>query len=162
LAAGADAGSLAGEYRLILVATGGERAGQEADGELVLLTVDSAASLAQLEADLSQSRAAYRLVGTTDLALETVGAVRMGDLASLDPSRPGVAVLQRSDREDRDITVRLGSLANEVGNVRFDGGYAALRVSWLETSGFGGSWASGVRGPEATGYFCAFRLAAGS
>jgi hypothetical protein len=161
LAAGVDAGALEGEYIVTLVATGGEQAGQEHRGEMVLLTLDSAAALSQAPAHEAQGKAGYSLVGTTDLALESVGAVRLGDLASLDPAKPGVAVLQHGEEQAPEITLRLGSLANQVGNVRFDGGYAALHVKWLESDGFGGSWESGVRGPEAEGYFCAFRPVAG-
>ena len=161
LAGGVDAGSLVGGYRLILVAAGGERADQRAEGELVLMTVDSAALLTRVSSDLSQAKGTYQLVGKADLPLESVGAVRMGDLASLDPSGPGVAVMQRGSPEAPEMTLRLGSLANRIGSTLFDGGYAALRVRWIEAYGFGGSWASGVRDEEATGHFCAFRPATG-
>jgi hypothetical protein len=53
--------------------------------------------------------------------------------------------------------LRLGSLANQLDLVRFDGGYTALHVRWVAPGGFGGDWSSGVRGPEAEGYFCAAR-----
>jgi hypothetical protein len=99
-------------------------------------------------------------VGRTELSLGEIGAIRMGEIATLDPTKPGVAVLQQ-ETEEAAITLRLGSQANQIGNVLFDGGYTALQVKWIESLGFGGSWSSGVRGPEAGGYFCAFRITAG-
>jgi hypothetical protein len=128
---------------------------------MVLMSLDSATAKSGAPVHAAQHEAEYQLVGTADLALEDVGAVRMGELASLDPAKPGVAVLQHGEAQAPEITLRLGSLANQVGNVRFDGGYAALRVQWMESGGFGGSWESGARGPEAGGYFCAFRPVAG-
>ena len=50
----------------------------------------------------------------------------------------------------------MGSQVNRRDEVRFDGGYTALRVGWIDDEGaFGGSWASGVRTVEAEGHFCA-------
>jgi hypothetical protein len=100
------------------------------------------------------------LYGTAKLALETVGAVRLGDLESSDPTQPGVAVLEQrfSDADSPpNITLRFGSLANQRAVTRFDGGYMALRVGWVEPGAFGGTWESGVQGPSAGGHFCAFR-----
>lgn len=163
LAAGADAATMVGEYRLTLVATRGERAGNSASGDLMLIPVDSAYRIQQTANVTSSVDSPFVLVGRTELSLGDVGAIRMGEIATLDPTRPGVAVLQQetSDAAGSRITLRFGSQANQLGNVLFDGGYTALQVSWIEALGFGGSWASGVRGPETGGYFCAFRITAG-
>jgi hypothetical protein len=102
------------------------------------------------------------LFGGTDVAIERVGAVRMGDLASADSTKPGVAVLEQRTPTSLLIVLRLGSDANERGVLRFDGGYAALTVRSISDSEFRGTWASGVRSGlrslESSGYFCATRL----
>ena len=55
--------------------------------------------------------------------------------------------------------LRLGSDANRLGVVRYDGGYFALTVRSLGPGGFAGTWASGgsKAGVGAEGYFCAER-----
>ncbi len=98
------------------------------------------------------------LFGWTDVAVLGVDALELGDLSSREPERPGVLVLEQRSQPTGppSITVRLGSIANNRGVAPFDGGYTALRVGWLEeSSGFGGSWASGVRNEQAGGHFCA-------
>ena len=99
--------------------------------------------------------------GWTDIYLETVGAHRLGDLSSASPRAPGVLVLTSPASPDPDaagsVTLRLGSNANQEGLLLFDGAYTALYVRWIERDAFGGEWASGVQGPEASGSFCAVR-----
>ena len=56
------------------------------------------------------------------------------------------------------LLLRLGSLANRRDVVRFDGGYAVLRVKELNAEGFTGSWESGAPMPTASGHFCATRV----
>lgn len=101
------------------------------------------------------------LYGWTDLAIEHVGAVRMGDLSSTDSTKPGVAVLEQRSPVSLAITLRMGSEANRRGVTRFDGGYTALTVRAVSDGGFRGSWSSSVRSGlvvhEASGYFCAWR-----
>jgi hypothetical protein len=147
----ARAEDLTGEYDLLLVAGTGEATGSRVAGELVL----------QPYATAREASVPFRLTGTADIVLEQVGAVRLGDLMSRDTVAPGVAVLERrvgaAGGEVPEITLRLGSLANQRNITRFDGAYTALRVTWMDMVGFGGSWASGVAGPESEGYFCAFR-----
>ncbi|KPJ88603.1 MAG: hypothetical protein AMS18_13375 [Gemmatimonas sp. SG8_17] len=142
---------LVGEYDLLLIARTGEETGSRVAGELVLQPYVTARDAA----------VPFRLTGTAVIGLEQVGAVRLGDLMSRDTVAPGVAVLERrvgaAGGEVSEITLRLGSLANQRNNTRFDGAYTALRVTWVDKAGFGGTWASGVAGPESAGYFCAFR-----
>ncbi len=155
LSGAASADGMAGEYALTLVATTGARV----EGRLTLLRTDSE-SLQFIgvngSPDLSTVVPAY---GTAEIALEKVGAVRLGDLSSRDVAKPGVAVLQTTAAGGGapSIVVRIGSLANDRRIVRFDGGFTALYVAKIDSSGFVGGWRSGVRGTAAEGYFCAFR-----
>ena len=99
--------------------------------------------------------------GATDIALETVGGVRLGDPASLDSLQPGVLFIQQnapSATTPSAITLRIGSEANRRDVTRFDGGYMALRVQRAGTGSLVGTWASGVTRDEASGYFCATRV----
>lgn len=156
----ASADLLAGEFRLRLVATSGEKRGSSTEGSVTLLPYD----LAQPRIDLSgatDTAHAYPLYGFADLDLAAVGAAAPGDLASDDPAGPGVLVIERltspSGRPGR-MTLRLGSEANRQGVVRFDGGFAVLRVRQVDEAGFAGSWESGTALPNAGGHFCATRL----
>ena len=99
------------------------------------------------------------LYGTTTVALDRVGAVKLGDLESADPMKPGVMVMEHRAEQNSlpDIVLRFGSFANQRDITRFDGGFTALRVKWIQAGNFGGTWESGVTGPEAKGYFCAVR-----
>jgi hypothetical protein len=94
------------------------------------------------------------LIGTATIDVESVGAVRMGDLSSTDPVRPGVAVIEQAGA----VTLRLGADANRWGQTRFDGGFFALRVQATSEDGFSGTWSSGVTSAEAEGHFCATRM----
>ena len=137
---------LAGEYQLLLVASSGARSGASAGGSLVLAERDSVG---------------VPFYGWTDIDLEAVGAQRLGDLSSTSPRAPGVLVLTTPAGSDpdsvRSVTMRFGSHANQEGLLLFDGAYTALYVRWIERDAFGGGWASGVQGPEASGSFCAVR-----
>ncbi|MEJ2548948.1 MAG: hypothetical protein P8125_14230 [Gemmatimonadota bacterium] len=138
--------SLEGAFELWMSADNGSRNGYEAKGRLTLNRRDSV--------DVP-------FYGWTTLDPEQVGAHRLGDPASRDPDAPGVLVLANSDSPDSDgsssIVLRLGSQANRSDIVRFDGAFTALYVRWIEENGFGGDWASGIRGPEVAGEFCAVR-----
>lgn len=101
------------------------------------------------------------LYGWTGLDPADAGAQRLGDPGSRDPAAPGVLVLTtpasaRPEQIDG-VTLRLGSQANRSDIIRFDGAFTALYVRWIERDAFGGEWASGVQGPEASGSFCAVR-----
>jgi hypothetical protein len=137
---------LEGQFRLRLSADSGPMAGREALGDLTLVRRDSTG---------------VPFYGWTSLDPEQVGAHRLGDPGSRDPDAPGVLVLSRSasgvpDQRD-DVVIRLGSQANRSDIIRFDGAYMALYVRWIDRDAFGGEWASGVQGPEASGSFCAIR-----
>ena len=160
LVAGTRVTTLAGEYQLMVVATEGARATTSETGRLTLLAHDGEARQIRQPDGTPDPNVQIPLYGTANLDLEAVGAVRIGDLESSDPMQPGVAVLeQRSTDSDSPptITLRFGSLANQRDITRFDGGYMALRVSWIESGAFGGTWESGVRSQTAGGYFCAFQ-----
>jgi hypothetical protein len=155
---GTTAAALEGEFTLTLVSA----AGSVAKGVVALRANDSA--LVPLSAPGGSPRpdATMPLVGTAAIDLESVGAVRMGDLGSQDPTAPGVAVLERhevisGDTTASEITVRLGSEANRRDMIRFDGGYTALFVQAVTEAGFGGAWVSGGGRREASGHFCAVR-----
>ncbi len=157
LAADVDVDDLAGEYRFVLVATKGDSSGQRVMGRLSLNPTETAARQWTTRDGQPDPNVTVPLYGSTDINLRAVGAVRLGDLGSQDPRSPGVMVLDSRAASARQIVLRLGSLANRRDIVRFDGGYAALQIGWVAQDGFGGTWASGVRGPESAGYFCAFR-----
>ncbi len=100
------------------------------------------------------------LYGFTDIDPESVGAHRVGDPGSRDPSAPGVLVLERVEYGRPIITLRLGSDANRQDLVRYDGEYAVLSVSSIDEDGFTGSWRSGggLGWSTTTGYFCAWEV----
>ena len=104
----------------------------------------------------------HPLAGTSDLDPTALGGVRTGDLTTDDPEAPGVLVIERHPAHEdaaAEIMLRLGSDANRLGVVRYDGGYFALTVRSLGPGGFAGTWASGgsKAGVGAEGYFCAER-----
>ena len=97
------------------------------------------------------------LIGTADVALDSVGALVVGDAASTDPTRPGVIVFGSAPGDAPRILMRLGSEANRRDQQPFDSGYTVLDVRAVNTDGFAGPWRSGVVETEAEGYFCARR-----
>lgn len=132
-----------GRYRLVLVAREG---GRTVSGVLVLVASPPGRE--------TLGSASTPLQGSTDIDLRPVGARRIGDAASTDPNAPGVLVLE-SDRDGtRQILLRLGSDANRVDRLLYDGGYTVLRVRQIDPNGFSGTWESGARS-SVTGYFCA-------
>ena len=137
---------LEGDYRLLLTVRKGENAGSSASGTLTLARRDSTG---------------VPFYGWTNLDLSEVGAHQLGALDSRSMEAPGVLVLSTRYQDDpssiQSVTMRLGANANRSGMAVFDGAYTALYVRWIEEDGFGGDWASGVRGPEMTGEFCAVR-----
>ncbi len=141
-----------GRYHLVLVADTGGTDRRTVSGQLTLRrqTLDPESSR-----DTSTP-----LFGFTDLDPRSVGAHRVGDPGSEDPSAPGVLVLERSEYGRRGITMRLGSDANRKDLVRYDGAYMALRVHRIDEDGFAGSWRSGggLDLSVTTGYFCAWKV----
>ncbi|MFQ5702445.1 MAG: hypothetical protein ACE5HT_00310 [Gemmatimonadales bacterium] len=161
LASDAAADSIAGSYVLTMVATKGARAGERVGGRLTLLPTEGEWRQLIGAGGSPDPNTVIQAYGTTDIALEEVGAIRVGDIASSDVSKPGVAVLQTKAGAGAGgrptITLRLGSAANERGVLRFDGGFTVLYVRKMDRAGFAGGWASGVRDKQAEGFFCAYR-----
>jgi hypothetical protein len=159
LASEVRARDLAGSYRLALVATSGDSAGSRAEGQLTLAPNDSVHTVVRgMGTDDPRPNVATPLYGWSDLAARSVGAVNTGSLRASDPDAPGVLVIEGRTEETGappDIILRLGEYSNDRDRVLFDGGYTVLRVSWIESGAFGGSWESAAmnRG-SARGYFC--------
>ena len=151
LAADASLAGAAGGFSLTLVARQAHGKGGAVTGSLVLEPWDSDAFLP----------ASSPLRGATDIDLEAVGAVRVGDPGSKDWAAPGVLVLESHQGGTARILLRLGADANRAGEPLFDGGYAVLEVAEIIASGFAGSWRSGVEGHSVSGHFCATRAKLG-
>ena len=149
-----------GSYRIVLVGTSADYADRRVEGSLELHSQDSALQSLALPGGVSIAGARMPLYGALDAEIEHVGGMRLGDATVLDPAQPGVAVLEQVAQSEPgsvvSITMRVGSDANNRDMVRFDGGFMALYVREVTPEGFRGTWASGVRGPEHEGYFCAF------
>lgn len=154
LAAGSDvsvAEGLVGRYRLTMVRTSGDTASVE--GTLHLMPqVDSLRPMPMPDR-APEPRPTNPLIGTAGIAVEDVGAHRLGDLMSEDPTRPGVIIVHRPG----EITMRFGSDVNIREMPAFDGGYLAFFVAHVDSGGFAGGWSSGVQMRDAEGYFCAVR-----
>jgi hypothetical protein len=157
LSRSASSEAFAGQYDLTMVATTGDSAGRTARGTLILHAHEGDMRVYRGPGGRVDTTVTLSQYGTTDITPETVGAVRMGSLDSMDPNRPGVLVIERRTDEAPSIIIRLGSQSNERGVFAFDAGFTALTVHSLSENGFAGSWRSGVRGPEVEGYFCAVR-----
>ena len=145
----------AGDYKLIMVEEVDGSPARRADGSLALFAqLDSFRRFAG-SAGATIPGVASPLFGSTDLGVERVGAVRVGDLSSEDPAAPGVLVIESETGSTPSILLRFGSYANRRDIVRFDGGYTVLTVVEITAEAFGGIWSSGVRGQDSEGFFCA-------
>ncbi len=155
LAANASLVGRAGEYLLTMIEEVDSGPSRAAEGSLSLLT--QAEPFRQFSGSTGGSVPGVTspLFGSTDLNVEAVGAVRIGDLSSTDPASPGVLVIESQTGTGPSILLRLGSEANRRELVRFDGGYTVLTVVEITEAAFGGTWSSGTLGPEASGFFCA-------
>ena len=157
LAVGTRVAPMAGRYVLTMVATGGAQNGRSVAGYLTLREAP-----AGTPGPAAGARTA--LIGTTDILLESVGALRLGDTGAEDARAPGVAVYeQRAASGVPTVTARLGSqttAAPTPGLQQIEGSFTVLFVRRIESGGFAGGWRSG--GPEpgigAEGYFCAVRI----
>ncbi len=154
LPAGTSTSPMAGEFVLTMVATAGPKAGRSVTGRLSLVPQDSA--LRQVE------RATQSLRGTADIALDSVGAVRFGDLAATAPDAPGVAVYeQRASDGTPTVVIRFGNESNARGPQAFDAGHTAAYVRQISRDAFAGGWSSALSATfpprHAEGYFCARR-----
>src|SRR6476646_2546020 len=158
----ATAEGLAGEYRVHLAATSGASAGRSVESGLRLSPLADSLARAVVVLGVRDTTTSHPLAGTSDLDPTALGGVRTGDLTTDDPEAPGVLVIERHPAHEdagAEIMLRLGSDANRLGVVRYDGGYFALTVRSLGPGGFAGTWASGgsKAGVGAEGYFCAER-----
>jgi hypothetical protein len=157
-----ESGDLAGSYRVVLVGTSAEYSDRQIEGTLELYPQDSTLQSVALPGGMPVTGARMPLYGALDAAIEQVGGMRLGNTTLLDPVQPGVAVLEQVAQSETgsvtSITMRVGSDANNRDMVRFDGGFMALYLQEVTRTGFRGTWASGIRGPEHGGYYCAFRL----
>jgi hypothetical protein len=147
--------SLAGDWHLTLVATAGPGAGRVAQGLVALRSQEE--SLRRVDRP-GPATVTVPAVGSTDLRVEEVGAVRMGDLGSADPRRPGVSIwVSRGADGGVSAVLRIGQ--QEIGTTLqpFDAGYTVLYLRRVTGAGIYGGWASGVTDEVASGHFCATR-----
>lgn len=99
------------------------------------------------------------VIGATDLAVELVGAQRVGNVRSADPQRPGVAIwVSQGQDGGTSAVLRIGEETIHSNLTRFDGAYLALYLRRVSANRIYGAWASGVTGEEAAGHFCAVRV----
>jgi len=148
--------SLSGSWRLTLVAGSGPMARRSVQGALTLRAQDPA--LRRVDRP-GPTTVTVPVIGTTDIALEEVRAVRLGDVRSTDPMQPGVAIwVSQSPDGGVSAVMRIGQEAIRSGIVRFDGGYTALFLRHVAANAISGGWASGVTTEESSGYFCAQRV----
>jgi len=156
-----SAATLAGEYRLRLVATSGAKKGAATEGTLRLDPQTDALRYRIIPGGARDSTVLHPFYGAADVNLAAIDAVSVGNTTSLDPMQPGVLVMERRAAPGRppaaEIVIRLGSDANRRDRQRVDGGYTALRVRQVGPGRLAGSWSSGVTGERAAGYFCATR-----
>jgi len=147
---------MAGRFVLTMTATGGAQNGRTVAGYLTLREAPAGTA-----GPSAGARTAF--VGTTDILLEGVGALRLGDTGAEDPRAPGVAVYeQRAASGVPTVTARIGSqttAAPAPGMLQMEGSATALFVRHIDGNGFTGSWQSstGQPGAGAQGYFCAVR-----
>jgi len=154
LPAGTSTAAMSGDFVLTLVAATGPKAGRSVTGRLSLVPQDSALQAVE--------RATQPLRGTAAIALETVGAERLGDLAATAPDAPGVAVYeQRAGDGKPTVVVRFGNESNARGPQAFDAGHTTGYVRQITSDGFAGGWSSSAGSVfpprHADGYFCAAR-----
>lgn len=154
LPSSASTGPMRGDFVFTMVATTGRMAGRSVTGRLSLVPQDSALQAVE--------RATQPLRGTATIALETVGAERLGDLAATAADAPGVAVYeQRAADRTPTVIVRFGNESNARGPQAFDAGHTTGYVRQITPDGFAGGWSSSAGSVfpprHADGYFCAVR-----
>jgi hypothetical protein len=152
LPAGASLVGMSGDFTLTMV--DGSEDGRSASGSLLLIE--------QAEGLERWDQVETPLYGTSDIDLEAVGAVEVGDLSSAEATSPGVLVMEDEGSGGPRIRLRFGSNANDREALAFDGGYTILTVTELTADGFAGGWRSAAGGPVNEGWFCVWRVGAGS
>ena len=150
-----------GDYMLRLVATSGNKSGSTTEGKMKLLPQRQDLRYRIRPGGAVDSAVVQPLYGPAELDLDAVDAVQVGTTASDDPMQPGVLVVESHARAGQppsaQIVLRFGSEANRRDRQRIDGGYTALRVRKMSSTGFSGTWASGITRERSAGYFCATR-----
>jgi hypothetical protein len=144
-----------GEYLLTMVEKSDTIQPRSEEGSLTLLPQSEDLRQFRGSAGASIPGVDSPLYGSTDIRVEGVGAVRVGDLSSLDTAAPGVLVIESRTGVGPTILLRFGSDANRRELVRFDGGFTVLSVDEITDEAFLGTWSSGTRGPASGGFFCA-------
>jgi hypothetical protein len=156
-----DAETLAGTYRLTLVATQGRMAGNETEVRLELRPQEPGLRPVPGVDGEPLPGTVQALIGTLSEGLEDVGAWVPGEVGSEDPEAPGVSVLltegEPMDGPTSRLLLRVGSEANVRGRISFDDAYTVLRVARVTDEGLFGRWESGLRTEQAGGHFCAVR-----
>ncbi len=131
-------------------------AGRSVQGALTLHAQDSAARLVERPGPTTVT---VPIIGATDIALEQVGAVRLGNVGSTDPLQPGIAIwASRSPDGVVSAVLRIGQEAIRSDIMRIEGGYTALFLRQVSANAIRGGWASGVTTEESSGHFCAERV----
>jgi hypothetical protein len=157
LAAGVPWDSLSGRWRLTLVATAGPRAGSRVAGLMTLQV--RAPEVRRMDAPGS-AVITVPVMGSSDIAVESVGAVRIGNVQAADPTQPGLAIWVTEGPDSAvSAVLRIGQEPLRTDIVRFDGGYTALFLREVSSTRIRGGWTSAVsvREPAASGHFCAVR-----
>jgi hypothetical protein len=148
--------SLSGTWRLTLVARSGSMTGRSVQGVMTLVAQDSA----QRRVDRpGPTTVTVPVIGTMEIALEQVGAVRLGDVRSADPQQPGVAIWASQSPDGAvSAVLRIGQEAIRSDLIRIEGGYTALFLRQVSVNAIRGGWASGVTTEGSSGHFCAQRV----
>ena len=155
LGPGASLDGRAGEYSLTLVEDAAAADARWVRGNLVLHEQGAGLRTFAGSSGGAIPRVVAPLFGSADIRVEAVGALRVGDLSSMDPAAPGVLVIESDTDQGPSILLRFGTDANRRDMVDFDGGFTVLEVREIGSDRFSGAWTSGVRGPESRGHFCA-------
>ncbi len=160
-AAQLDPSLMNGSYSVTFVATRGLRSGHAVSGRLSLRPQES--SLVMIEPH-DGVVVTQPVIGQLDLAIDSIGAVQMGELMSTDGASPGLGfyVTHRPGGEVSGIIGRVGSLSNTRGPGPIDAGHFTLFIRQVTPTGIWGGWASnpgpgGLITPDAGGHFCALR-----
>jgi hypothetical protein len=154
-----------GSYEIVLVATGGSKAGRSTTGKLVL-RASAPGDVSPRTGEAVSESEHHRLYGSMEFGFDDVGApIRVNDPVapapdSTDPVYPGVLVHEDSNRFGLLLTVgTLSNLRNDLrtGMVWVDGPGIALFVTCLTPTEFSGTWTNWGILENGTGYFYARR-----
>lgn len=155
---------LTGAFRIVFVTTAGSMTGHSAAGTLRLRPQEPA--LVDLIGADTSLVLTQPVIGQLDLALDSIGATRMGDPMSDSNAMPGVGLYVTRLPGGTGVVGRVGAGSNARGLMPFDAGYFTLFIQRVNSDGIWGIWrsspgAGGLVTPEARGHFCAARLTTG-